>query len=381
MRVLITGGGTGGHVNPALAIANTIKQNDPTSEIAYVGTKKGIENKLVPKAGYPMYFVDIQGLRRSISPSNLKAAYLAVTSPYKARSIIDEFKPDLVVGTGGYVSWPVVKAAADMGIPTALHESNAIAGVAVKMLQKFVDRIYLNFEKTGESLSCDREKLLKVGNPVMGSFASLSKEEARRKMGLPDKYKYVLLSYAGSMGAEKVNDAVLCLMEKFTARHPEVYHIHATGAIEHELCTSQFKEKGLDRFENIELCEYIYDMPIKMAAADLTINRAGAMTISELAITGKPAIFIPSPNVTENHQYKNAKVLYDSDAAGLFEEKDLTDGADLLVKEVEKLLSENGEERRAAMSQNIRQFAVADSNKRIYLDLCELVEKYKAKKK
>ena len=170
MRVLITGGGTGGHVNPALAIANTIKQNDHDAVIAYVGTKRGIENKLVPKAGYPMYYVDVKGIKRSLSPSNIKAAYLALTSPIKAKKIIREFKPDIVVGTGGYVSWPVVKAASQMGIPTALHESNAIAGVAVKMLQKSVDRIYLNFEKTGESLSCDRAKLMKVGNPILGGF-------------------------------------------------------------------------------------------------------------------------------------------------------------------------------------------------------------------
>lgn len=135
MRVLITGGGTGGHVNPALAIANTIKQNDHDAVIGYVGTKRGIENKLVPKAGYPMYYVDVKGIKRSLSPSNIKAAYLALTSPIKAKKIIREFKPDIVVGTGGYVSWPVVKAASQMGIPTALHESNAIAGVAVKMLQ------------------------------------------------------------------------------------------------------------------------------------------------------------------------------------------------------------------------------------------------------
>ena len=144
MRVLMTGGGTGGHVNPALAIANTIREREPDSEIAFVGTSRGIENKLVPKAGYPMYHVEVRGIKRSLSPSNIKAAYLALTSPIKARKIIKEFKPDLVVGTGGYVSWPIVKAAASMGIPTALHESNAIAGVAVKMLQKFVDRIYLN---------------------------------------------------------------------------------------------------------------------------------------------------------------------------------------------------------------------------------------------
>ncbi|MBQ4354993.1 MAG: UDP-N-acetylglucosamine--N-acetylmuramyl-(pentapeptide) pyrophosphoryl-undecaprenol N-acetylglucosamine transferase [Clostridia bacterium] len=377
MRVLITGGGTGGHVNPALAIANTIKQNDPEAVIEYVGTKKGIENKLVPKAGYKLHHVEVQGLRRSFSPANLKAAYLAMTSPHKAKAIIEEFRPDLVVGTGGYVSWPVVKAAADMGIPTALHESNAIAGVAVKMLQKYVDRIYLNFEKTGETLSVEKEKLMKVGNPVMGGFTSLTREEARAKLGIDEKYKYIILSYAGSMGAEKVNDAILCLMKEFTAKHPEVYHIHATGSIELELCTSQFKELGLDKCENIELCEYIYDMPVRMAAADLTINRAGAMTISELAITGKASIFIPSPNVAENHQYKNAKVLADAGAAGLFEEKDLTDGAKPLIAEVEKLLSEEGEAVRAEMREKIRQFAVPEANKLIYNDLCALVKNHK----
>lgn len=380
MRVLITGGGTGGHVNPALAIANTIKQNDHDAVIAYVGTKRGIENKLVPKAGYPMYYVDVKGIKRSLSPSNIKAAYLALTSPIKAKKIIREFKPDIVVGTGGYVSWPVVKAASQMGIPTALHESNAIAGVAVKMLQKSVDRIYLNFEKTGESLSCDRAKLMKVGNPILGGFSSMTREEARKKLGITDKYKYVILSYAGSMGAEKVNDAVLCLMREFTAKHPEVYHIHATGSIELELCTSQFKEMGLDKCENIELCEYIYDMPVRMAAADITINRAGAMTISELAATGKCSIFIPSPNVAENHQYKNAKVLSDAGAAALFEEKELTDGAKPLIEEVEKLLSDEGDELRAERSEKIRQFAVSDANKLIYNDLVKLAQSGRNKK-
>ena len=377
MRVMMTGGGTGGHVNPALAIANTIKQNDPDAVIEYVGTRRGIENKLVPKAGYPIHHVQVQGLRRSLSPANFKAAWLALTSPIKAKKILKEFKPDLVVGTGGYVSWPVCKAAASMGIPTALHESNAIAGVAVKMLQNSVDRIYLNFEKTGETLTCPREKLMKVGNPVMNGFSSLTRAEARRQLGIPDKYKYIILSYAGSMGAEMVNGAVLCLMREFTAKHPEVYHIHATGSIELELCTSQFKEMGLDKYENIELCEYIYDMPVKMAAADLTINRAGAMTVSELAITGKCAIFIPSPNVAENHQYKNAKVLYDAGAAGLFEEKELTDGAKPLIAEVEKLLSDEGKAIRDERSEKIVQFAVPESNKLIYKDLVKLVEEKK----
>lgn len=375
MRVLITGGGTGGHVNPALAIANTIRQNDPDSVIEYVGTEHGIESKLVPKAGYPIHYVEVQGLSRKNPAANLKAVRLAVTSPIKARKLIKDFKPDVVIGTGGYVCWPVVKAASEMGIPTALHESNAIAGVAVKMLQNSVDRIYLNFEKTAETLSCRPDKIMKVGNPVMKGFATITREEAREKLGIPDRYRYILLSYAGSMGAEKVNDAVLAVMREFTSKHPEVYHIHATGAIEKELCTSQFREMGLDKFENIELCEYIYDMPLKMAAADLTINRAGAMTVSELAITGKASVFIPSPNVAENHQYKNAKVLADADAAGLFEEKDLADGAVPLIREVELLLSDEGEAIRKRWSENVRQFAVPDSNMLIYNDICKLIGK------
>ncbi len=372
MRVLMTGGGTGGHVNPALAIANTIKQNDPDAVIAFVGTKKGIENKLVPKAGYPLYHVEIQGIRRSLSPANLKTAYLAVTSVGKAKKILDEFKPDLVVGTGGYVCWPVVKAAAERGIPTALHESNAIAGVAVKMLQKFVDRIYLNFERTGETLTCDRSKLMQVGNPVMGTFKAMSREEARAQLGIGDEYKYVILSYGGSMGAEKVNEAVLYLMRDFTSKHPEVLHIHATGSIEWEECSAKFREMGLNRYPNIQLNEYIFDMPVKMAAADLTINRAGAMTVTELATTGKCAIFIPSPNVAENHQYKNARVLVDDEAALLFEEKELTDEAKPLTAKVEELLCPAGDSIRENMQNRIRKFAAEDTNKRIYKDLMDL---------
>ncbi len=378
MKVMMTGGGTGGHVNPALAIANTIKQNDPTAEIAYTGTSRGIENKLVTKAGYPLYHVEIQGIRRSLSLANLKTAWLALTSVGKAKKVLKEFQPDLVVGTGGYVCWPVMKAAADMGIPTALHESNAIAGVAVKMLQKHVDRIYLNFEKTGETLTCPREKLMQVGNPVMSSFKSMTREEARKTLGIPDSYKYVLLSFGGSMGAEKVNDAVLYLMRDFTSKHPEVLHLHATGSIEWEECSAKFREMGLDKFENIQLSEYIFDMPLRMAAADLTINRAGAMTVTELATTGKCAIFIPSPNVAENHQYKNAKVLVDDGAALLFEEKELNDcEAAPLVEKVAGLLTDAGDAERAAMQERIRKFALADVNKRIYTDLMELVAKKK----
>lgn len=381
MRVLMTGGGTGGHVNPALAIANTIRQNDPSAVIEYVGTRRGIEAKLVPQAGYPLHFVEIQGFKRKMSAAalreNLKTAYLTLTSPAKAKKIIRAFQPDLVVGTGGYVSWPVVKAASQMGIPCALHESNAVPGVAVRMLAGAVDRIYLNFAETGAALNCP-EKLLRVGNPLQSAAFTMSREEARKKLGIPEKYKYFLLSYGGSMGAERLNAAVLRLMRDFTAKHPEVYHLHATGSIEKELCGGWFHDMGLDQYENIKLVEYIYDMPIQMAAADMIICRAGAMTVSELAIAQKCAVFIPSPNVTDNHQYKNAKVLFDAGAAALFEERELEDSeAAPLTARVSQLLSDAGAEERAAMERAIHAFAVPDANKRIYLDLVDLVKNKK----
>ena len=376
MRVLMTGGGTGGHVNPALAIARTIAQNDRDAEIAYVGTKRGIENKLVGKAGYPMYHVEVKGIKRSLSPSNIKAAYLAVTSPVKAKRIIREFRPDIVIGTGGYVCWPVVRAAADMGIPTALHESNAIAGVAVKMLVGRVDRIWLNFEKTADSINPKfKDKLVHVGNPVSGSFSSVSKEEAREALGIAGKYDKMILSYGGSMGAEKVNDAALEVMKRYTAAHPETLHVHATGSTEHEICTGLFRDAGLDKYPNIELLEFIYDMPLRMAAADIVICRAGAMTVSELAMSGKCAIFIPSPNVAENHQYKNAKVLADAGAAYLFEEKELAADPSLLPDTIGRLLSEEGAGEMRSMCEKIGAFATPDANKLIYEDILKLLKK------
>ena len=375
MRVLMTGGGTGGHVNPALAIANTIKKNDPEAVIAYVGTKRGIESRLVEKAGYPLYYVEVKGIKRSLSPSNIKAAYLALTSPLKARSLIKESKPDIVIGTGGYVSWPVVRAASSMGIPTALHESNAIAGVAVKMLQNNVDRIYLNFGKTAETISeKNRSKLLHVGNPVMGDFSAISREQARARLGIPDKYENVILTYGGSLGAEKVNDAVIEIMKRYTCRHPETLHYHATGSIEHEICMGIYKREGLDRYPNIEMTEYIYDMPLRMAAADITVSRAGAMTVSELALSAKCAIFIPSPNVAENHQYKNAKVLADAGAALVYEEKELAEKPGLIAEKIEYLLSDEGRGERDSMCEKIRDFATLDANKLIYEDILKLVK-------
>ena len=208
----------------------------------------------------------------------------------------------------------------------------------------------------------------------------MSREEAREALGIDKKYKNVILSYGGSMGAEKVNDAVLSIMKDYSSKNPDTLHIHATGSIEWEIAKDQFKKMGLDKHENLKLVEYIYDMPVKMAAADIIICRAGALTISELAISGKCPIFIPSPNVTENHQYKNAKVLADAGAAFVFEEHQLKENTKLLCDTVKDLLSDDGREERALMSERIREFAVPDANRLIYNDVKKLISEKKKKK-
>ena len=366
MRVLMTGGGTGGHVNPAIAIADCIRENLPDSEIAFVGTKKGIENKILAKTDYPLFHVEIRGLKRSLSLSNLKTAYYVLTAPAKAKRLVKSFQPDIVVGTGGYVCWPVIKAAAEMGIPSALHESNAVPGVAVKMLEGKVDRIFVNFSEAAEHLK-HPEKVIRSGNPLRGGFSQITSKQARQTLGLT-KYEKIILSYGGSMGAERVNDMALALMRDYVSSHPEVYHMHACGSIERELCFSQFREMGLDRYDNLKLVEYIYDMPTYMAAADVVIGRAGAMTLSELALQKKACVLIPSPYVTNNHQYKNASALEQKGAAIVFEEKDLNDT--MFVGTVQDLLSD--EAKRRSMSCAIEQFSVPEAKKIIYTELYRL---------
>ena len=373
MRVLMTGGGTAGHVNPALAIAATIKQKHPDAEIAFVASAQPRDKAidLVPRAGYDLHTVHIRGLIRPYwKPVNLRLPFLMIKSKREAAALIRDFKPDLIVGTGGYACWPLCSMGQKMGIPTALHESNALPGKAVQRLRGDVDLIMVNFEDTIRRLDekGKHSPMIRVGNPMMPGFATLSREEARAALGLSPDETYVL-SFGGSLGAEYVNDAVVKLAATLT-EHPKVKLLHAAGKRDFDRISADWKATPAGDCHRMTLVDYIYDMPVQMAAADLVISRAGAMSISELALTGKPTVFIPSPYVAENHQYKNAMALVKEGGAVCVEEKALADGA--LTEAVLALLADPA--KRSDLGDRITSFACIDANDRIYDCLMGLIK-------
>ncbi len=377
MRVLLTGGGSGGHVNPAIAIADTIRMNIPDAEIAFVGVKGGKECDLVPRAGYPLYYVESQGIRRSLSLSNIKALVMAVTSPHskKTKDILKTFQPDIVIGTGGYVCWPLLRAAAYAGIPTMVHESNCQPGLAVKMLQNSIDTILLNFAETEQYLK-KRKKCVVVGNPLRGGFGNIGREEARAKLGLGEQETLVLCS-AGSLGSASVNEAVLDMLRLLAPTRPATRFVLSAGTRNIDKAMERYREYKLDTCPNVTVQDYIYDMPLQVAAADVIISRAGAMSLSEVARMGKACVVIPSPYVADNHQLKNAMAMADRSAALLVEEKDFSGGA--LPRAVISLLDDA--DLRQKLQTNIASFAEQDANRRIYELIVEAVEHHHRKKK
>ncbi len=372
MKVMMTGGGTGGHINPALAIAATIKEHHEDAEISFVGTSKGMENKLVPKEGYLLHHIEIQGLRRSLSPQNIKTLYLTLTSPGKAKKLLKKEKPDLVVGTGGYVCYPLIKAASELGILTALHESNAQPGVAIKMLSGKADVIFTNFEVTGRVLGEKyAHKIVNVGNPFRKGSTVYTKEKARNELGIEGKFRHSVLVCGGSLGATVLNNCVAEYIRDYAAENKDTLITHACGSRFYGTVSEMYREYGIDKLENVELLDYIYDMPRRMAAADVVVCRCGAMTLSELALASKPSVLIPSPNVTDNHQYKNGKVLSDAGAAELIEEKDLNAG--LLNEKINGIIGNR--ERQRKMGEICCKFAHPEANELIYSKLMELLNK------
>ncbi len=367
MRVVLSGGGTAGHINPALSIAKKILEKDPKSQILFVGTPGGMENRLVTREGFPIRHVEVKGFQRKLTLENIRVAYLAMTSIGAAKKILKEFLPDVVIGTGGYVSWPVLRAATKLGIPTLIHEQNAVPGLTTKRLSQYVDTVCLSFEESKKYFTCKKEKLVLSGNPVGPQVGTLSRGQCRSELGVSAPF---LLSYGGSLGASVINATVFELAREYSARKP-IFHTHAFGAREFEKWNEKEKAEGICRFGNVKFCDYIYDMPRQMSAADLVICRAGAITLAELAIMGKPAILIPSPNVTDNHQYKNALVYQEKGAAVLIEEKDLT--AKILEKQVDAILSDP--DRLRTMAQNMKKLARPGADEAIWNQIRKITKK------
>ena len=339
--VLIAAGGTAGHINPALAIAGALKQARPDADIHFAGRREGMEYGLVTKAGYPFHHIEVNGIQRKLSLKNIarnaEALYhLALAGP-RAKAILRQVKPDLVIGCGGYVSGPVVRAAAKMGIKTAIHEQNAFPGVTNKLLAKDVDVVFAASAAAVEKLGAP-EKTLVVGNPVRPEILNRDRAAARAAVHAGDRT--VILSFGGSLGARRINEVVaeLCAWEQ--ANDLPVLHLHATGSRGVKLFEDLEAKNHFAPGANLVVKEYIDNMPDLLAAADLVISRSGALTLAELEAMGRASILIPSPNVAENHQYYNALELQNAGAAIVIEEKDLTGVK--LIETVHALLAEPG---------------------------------------
>lgn len=377
MNILFTCGGTAGHVNPAVALARIFQEREPGCRVLFVGADGGMETRLVPKEGYPIETVRITNFHRSLAPAdiahNLGTLRNMYTSQKQARRIVDEFRPDLVVGTGGYASFPVVKEAARRHIPTAVHESNAVPGLTTKALSKVVDCVMVGFEESRSHYD-HPEKVVVTGTPVRGDFFRYTRQEAREKLGFTDD-RPLLLSYWGSLGAEAMNRRMADFIAKECYEGAPCRHIHGAGR-DFAWMQEELLRRGLKLGDNgVELREYIYDMSLVMAAADVVLCRAGASTISELTAIAKPSILVPSPNVTANHQEKNARVLASQGAAVLLLEKDCQ--GDALYEQADGLLRDRS--RREEMVRALNSMAVPDAGEKIYQTLREIMEARRTK--
>ncbi len=372
MRIIFTCGGTGGHINPAIAVAKLCQERMPDCEILFMGAEDGMENRLVPREGFRLETLKISNYQRKLTPAgiwhNVTTLVHMAGSLQKAKRIIREFKPDVIVGTGGYASFPALKMGAKLGVTTAVHESNAVPGLTTRMVAKDVDRIMVSFEDS-RSYYANPERVIVTGTPVRSEFLYTDKEKARKALGLDDKP--LIVSAWGSLGAREMNKKIA----RFMVREAEdglFRHVHATGSFGWKWMPDFVKEQGLilEKYPQIEMREYIYNMPELMAAADLVICRAGAATISEVCASGTACIMVPSPNVADNHQEKNARVLEKHGAAVVIRESEC-DG-DSLYEAAKKLLMDP--EQLSSMGMAAGKIAVVDAAEQIYGVIQELAK-------
>ena len=372
IRVVFTCGGTAGHVNPALALAGLVKERRPDSEILFVGAHRGIEKKLIETAGWPFRAVEVSNFHRSLRPAELRHNLVSLRnflrSPGEARAMLREFPADLVVGTGGYASYPMIQAAAKLGIPTAIHESNAIPGLTTRLLEKHTDLIMVGFEECRKNYK-HPDKVLVTGTPVRGDFFRLTKKEAKKQLGMDDG-RPLVVSFWGSLGAAEMNREMARFLALESRDGAPFYHVHGAGAIDCRHMNEHLTNAGADLSgtPELEVREYIRDMNVLMRAADLVICRAGASTISELTALGVPAIIVPSPNVTNNHQEHNARVLSDAGGAVLILERESS--GELLYKTAGEILRD--QERRRGMSAAMAALGSVDAAEKIYTAMMAL---------
>lgn len=373
VKVVISGGGTGGHIYPAVSIAKEIKDRHPDAEIIFVGTERGLESKIVPKEGFELKKIKVRGLERKMSFSNVVALKEAVVSFFDVSGFLRDFKPDFVIGTGGYVCGSVLAAAAMMNIPTLIHEQNAFPGVTNKILSRMVDRVALNFAEA-EKYFHNSKKVLVTGNPIRKDIMAVDREQGLREFGYSGSLPLVFV-VGGSRGAKRINESILPLA-KYCAEGKSFQLLHMTGETQYDDTLENYKKNGInidDKF--LKVVPYLYNLPYAMAACDIVISRCGAGLLSEITALGKPSVLIPFPYATDNHQEYNARALEQNGAAVVILERDLNDN--ILYDEVKNML--NNEERRRQMGERSRQLGRTDAAARIVNAVEELLYSKKRK--
>ena len=366
MKFLITGGGTGGHIYPALAIANKIKERYKDAEILYIGTKRGMENELVPKEGFKFETIRVKGFQRKLSKDTfdtIKELFLGIND---ANRIVGEFKPDVVIGTGGYVCGPVVFVASLKKIPTLIHEQNALPGVTNKILSKFVDKIAVSFEESKKFFK-NQEKIKLTGNPIRTDIVNLNKQEAYKALKVNPNLPFIL-SFGGSGGQKKLNDAMFDVIKK-NVDNQTVQILHVTGKRFYNDFINRLNNEKIELGSNIKIVPYFFDMPKGLNISDLVITSAGAITIAEITAVGVPSILIPKAYTTENHQEYNARALERKGASLVILEKELT--GERLNEKIRELIKDKS--KLEDMSKNSKRLGKIDATDKILDMIDELI--------
>ena len=372
MKVVIAAAGTAGHINPGLAIANKIKQEEPKSEITFIGTTRGLENDLVPRAGFNLKTIDAYGLSKKLTIENIKKMYKTLKGYGEAKKILKDLKPDIVIGTGGYICGATILAAHNLKIPTMLHESNSFPGKAVKMLAKKTDVILISFEDAKERIP-NAKKIVHTGTPVKikkQEYTNSQIEKIKKELGLNNEKPLVLI-FGGSQGAQKINEAIMGIIKNKLNKEYQI--IWATGPKQYDIIKEKLEDANINinYIENTKIVPYIYDMEEIMNVSDLIVSRSGAMTITEIANLAKPSILVPLPNVSGDHQMYNAKVLANKNAAIIIINDDLNT-VDLNTKIKEIVLDKNKKEQ---MGKNAFKVSTKNVEEKIWQEIKELISK------